>query len=117
PEDGTAAALPGTPFPLGATPGEQAGMVGTNFAIASSVADGVTLCLFDKTGQETQIPLRDNDADVWHAFVPGIGPGQAYGYRVDGPWDPGRGLRCNHAKLLLDPYAKAISGSVAFGPE
>ncbi len=72
PEDGTAAALPGTPFPLGATPGEQAGMVGTNFAIASSVADGVTLCLFDKTGQETQIPLRDNDADVWHAFVPGI---------------------------------------------
>ena len=111
------AALPGTPFPLGATPGEQAGVAGTNFAIASSVADSVTLCLFDKAGAETQIPVRDNDADVWHAFVPGIGPGQAYGYRVGGPWDPARGLRCNPAKLLLDPYAKAISGSVSFGPE
>ena len=114
--DGSAA-LPGTPFPLGATPGEQAGVAGTNFAIASSVADSVTLCLFDKTGTETQIPVRDNDADVWHAFVPGVGPGQVYGYRVGGPWDPARGLRCNPAKLLLDPYAKAISGSVIFGPE
>ena len=111
------AALPGTPFPLGATPGEQAGVAGTNFAIASSVADSVTLCLFDNAGAETQIPVRDNDADVWHAFVPGVGPGQAYGYRVGGPWDPARGLRCNPAKLLLDPYAKAISGSVTFGPE
>jgi len=112
-----AVALPGSPFPLGATPGEQFGVAGTNFAIASSVADGVTLCLFDAAGAETQIPLRDNDADVWHAFVPGAGPGQAYGYRVSGPWDPARGLRCNPAKLLLDPYAKAISGSVLFGPE
>ena len=68
-------------------------------------------------GAENQIPLTDNDADVWHAFVPGAGPGQAYGYRVAGPWDPARGLRCNPAKLLLDPYARAISGSVAFGPE
>jgi glycogen operon protein len=68
------AALPGTPFPLGATPGEQAGVAGTNFAIASSVADSVTLCLFDKAAAETQIPVRDNDADVWHTFVPGIGP-------------------------------------------
>src|SRR5215472_4642698 len=109
--------LPGGPFPLGATPGEHLGIAGTNFAIASSVADSVTLCLFDEAGAETQIPVRDNDADVWHAFVPGIGPGQAYGYRVAGPWDPGRGLRCNPAKLLLDPYARAISGSVAFGPE
>ena len=114
---GTVSALPGMPFPLGATPGEQAGVAGTNFAIASSVADSVTLCLFDKAGAETQIPVRDNDADVWHAFVPGVGPGQAYGYRVGGPWDPARGLRCNPAKLLLDPYAKAISGSVSFGPE
>ena len=117
PDAGVAAALPGKPFPLGATPGEQVGIAGTNFAIASSVADGVTLCLFDDAGAETQIPLRDHDADVWHAFVPGIGPGQAYGYRVAGPWDPARGLRCNPAKLLLDPYAKAISGSVLFGPE
>ena len=105
---GAAVALPGKPFPLGATPGEQAGTAGTNFAIASSVADSVTLCLFDGAGAETQIPLRDNDADVWHAFVPGVGPGQAYGYRVAGPWDPARGLRCNPAKLLLDPYAKEI---------
>src|SRR6201989_121922 len=114
---GAAVALPGRPFPLGATPGEQAGTAGTNFAIASSVAESITLCLFDEAGAETQIPLRDNDADVWHAFVPGTGPGQAYGYRIAGPWDPGRGLRCNPAKLLLDPYARAISGTVAFGPE
>ena len=117
PDGGTAAALPGLPFPLGATPGEQVGRAGTNFAIASSVADSVTLCLFDQDGRKSQIPVRDNDADVWHVFVPGVGPGQAYGYRVSGPWDPARGLRCNPAKLLLDPYAKAISGSVTFGPE
>ena len=110
-------AVSGSPFPLGATPGEHLGIAGTNFAIASSVADSVTLCLFDQGGAETQIPLQDNDADVWHAFVPGIGSGQAYGYRVGGPWDPARGLRCNPAKLLLDPYAKAISGTVTFGPE
>jgi isoamylase len=110
-------ALPGTPFPLGATPGEDQGIAGTNFAIASSVAGSVTLCLFDEAGAETQIPLTDNDADVWHAFIPGVGPGQAYGYRVSGPWNPAQGLRCNPAKLLLDPYAKAISGTVSFGPE
>ena len=114
---GAAQALPGRPFPLGATPGEHLGIAGTNFAIASSVATGATLCLFDKAGAETQIPLRDNDADIWYAFVPGIGPGQSYGYRVAGPWNPAQGLRCNPAKLLLDPYAKAISGTVTFGPE
>ena len=117
PDARTAVALPGKPFPLGATPGTRVGIAGTNFAVASSVADSVTLCLFDEAGAETQIPVRDNDADVWHAFVPGIGPGQAYGYRVSGPWDPAQGLRCNPAKLLLDPYAKAISGTVSFGPE
>ena len=85
PDDRTAVAFPGTPFPLGATPGKRLGIAGTNFAIASGVATGVTLCLFDEVGAETPIPLRDNDADVWHAFVPGIGLGQAYGYRVDGP--------------------------------
>jgi isoamylase len=111
------AAIPGRPFPLGATPRKRLGLAGTNFAIASSAADRVTLCLFDEAGTETQIPLADDDADVWHAFVPGVGPGQSYGYRVDGPWDPARGLRCNQAKLLLDPYAKAVSGSVSFGPE
>ena len=112
-----AAALPGRPYPLGATPGEHLAIAGTGFAIASSVATGVTLCLFDAAGAETQIPLRDNDADIWYAFVPGIGPGQAYGYRISGPWDPARGLRCNPAKLLLDPYAKAVAGTVTFGPE
>ena len=109
--------MPGRIHPLGPVPGEHQGKVGTNFAIASSVADGVTLCLFDRSGAETQIPLRDNDGDVWHAFVPGVGPGQAYGYRVSGPWNPARGLRCNPAKLLLDPYARAVSGTVSFGPE
>jgi isoamylase len=113
----TTVTLPGKEFPLGAAPGRQAGVAGTNFAIASAVADSVTLCLFDEAGSENQIPMVDNDADVWHAFVPGVGAGQAYGYRVGGPWDPSRGLRCNPAKLLLDPYARAISGSVSFGPE
>ncbi len=108
-----ATALPGSPFPLGATPGEG----GTNFAVASGVADGMVLCLFDEAGAETQIPLRDYDAGVWHAFAPGIGEGQAYGYRAAGPYDPARGVRCNPAKLLLDPYARAFSGSVTFGPE
>ncbi|HEY6312941.1 MAG TPA: glycogen debranching protein GlgX [Streptosporangiaceae bacterium] len=108
-----ATALPGSPFPLGATPGEG----GTNFAVASGVADGMALCLFDEAGAETQIPLRDYDAGVWHAFVPEIGEGQAYGYRAAGPYDPARGVRCNPAKLLLDPYARAFSGSVTFGPE
>jgi isoamylase len=112
-EAGTLAALPGSPFPLGATPGDG----GTNFAVASGVADAMTLCLFDDTGTETQIPLQDYDAGVWHGFVPGAGAGQAYGYRVAGPYDPARGIRCNPAKLLLDPYARSISGEVAFGPE
>jgi glycogen operon protein len=109
----TAQELPGSQFPLGATLGDG----GTNFAVASSVADAVTLCLFDDAGTETRIPLVDYDAGVWHGFVPGVGPGQAYGYRVTGPYDPARGLRCNPAKLLLDPYARAVSGEVTFGPE
>ena len=106
-------ALPGSQFPLGATPQDG----GTNFAVTSGIADAVTLCLFDSAGRETQVPLQDYDAGVWHGFVPGAGPGQAYGYRVTGPYDPARGLRCNPAKLLLDPYAAAISGEVTFGPE
>ncbi len=108
-----AGSLPGSRFPLGATARDG----GTDFAIASSVADGMMLCLFDKNGAETQIPLRHNDSGVWHAFVPGTGAGQAYGYRATGPYDPARGLRCNPAKLLLDPYARAFSGTLTFGPE
>ena len=105
--------LPGTPFPLGAT----AGRGGTNFAVASGVADRVDLCLFDETGAEDRVSLRDFDAGVWHGFVPGIEVGQRYGYRIAGPYDPARGLRCNPAKLLLDPYAKALAGTVTPGPE
>ena len=105
--------LPGSQFPLGATVCDG----GTNFAVASGVADGMLLCLFDEAGAETQIPLRDYDAGVWHGFVPGIGAGQAYGYRATGPYDPARGARCNPAKLLLDPYARALHGTVTFGPE
>jgi isoamylase len=106
-------ARPGRPFPLGATVRDG----GTNFAVASGAASGMTLCLFDDAGAETQIPLPDYDSGVWHAFVPGIGPGQAYGYRAAGPYDPAGGVRCNPAKLLLDPYARAYAGAVRYGPE
>ena len=109
----TAAALPGSEFPLGATITDA----GTNFAVASEVADGMLLCLFDEAGAETRIPIQDRDAGVWHVFVPGVGAGQAYGYRATGPYDPAHGIRCNPAKLLLDPYARAFTGDVTFGPE
>ena len=80
------------------------------------MAEEVTVCLFDAaTGEETQARLEHYDAGVWHGLVPGVGPGQAYGYRVNGPFDPARGLRCNPAKLLIDPYARAISGTVTYG--
>ncbi len=105
--------LPGSPFPLGAAPGDG----GTNFAVASSAADAIVLCLFDDNGAETQIPLQEYDAGVWHGFVPGTGHGQRYGYRASGPYDPARGLRCNPAKLLLDPYARAFTGTMRPGPE
>ena len=108
-----AGSLPGSRFPLGATVRDG----GTDFAVASGVADGMMLCLFDKNGAETQIPLRQHEAGVWRASVPGAGAGQAYGYRATGPYDPARGLRCNPAKLLLDPYARAFSGTLTFGPE
>jgi isoamylase len=107
------AARPGIWYPLGATVRDG----GTNFAIASGMADGMLLCLFDEEGAETRIPMPDRDGGVWHAFVPGVGAGQAYGYRATGPYDPGRGARCNPAKLLLDPYALATASEVRFGPE
>ena len=99
---------PGGSYPLGATYDG----VGTNFALFSEVAERVELCLSDEDGTETRVPLHEVDGFVWHGYLPGIGPGQRYGYRVHGPYDPGRGQRCNPAKLLLDPYAKAIEGSV-----
>ncbi|MGA2513848.1 MAG: glycogen debranching protein GlgX [Candidatus Limnocylindrales bacterium] len=102
---------PGRPFPLGATPTHD----GTNFAVASSVADAVVLCLFDETDRETQIPLMEQDAGIWHGFASGVEPGQRYGFRVWGRYEPARGLRCNPSKLLLDPYARAIVGEVVPG--
>jgi isoamylase len=82
----------------------------------SSAGEVVTLCLFGADGAETRLPLPERDGEIWHGFVPDIGPGQAYGYRVDGPWDPARGFRCDPGKLLLDPYARAIAGDVRFDP-
>jgi glycogen operon protein len=97
---------PGRPYPLGAT---YTGS-GTNFSLFSDVATAVTLCLFDEDGTETPISLPEVDAYVWHAFLPGVEPGQRYGYRVEGPYAPDSGQRNNPNKLLLDPYAKAIHG-------
>ncbi|MEU6997365.1 glycogen debranching protein GlgX [Nonomuraea sp. NPDC046570] len=99
---------PGDPYPLGATYDGA----GTNFALFTEAADSVELCLFDDDDAETRVSLTEIEGFVWHGYLPGVGPGQRYGYRVHGPYDPGRGLRCNPAKLLLDPYAKAIEGGV-----
>jgi isoamylase len=106
---------PGTPYPLGATWDGW----GTNFALFSEVAERVELCLFTDPQDEGGGPLTEErvevievDGFVWHAYLPGIAPGQRYGYRVYGPYDPPRGLRCDGSKLLLDPYGKAIEGDV-----
>ena len=101
--------LPGRPYPLGATVSSK----GTNFAIFSQDATRVDLCLFDAEGKQTDcIALRERTAFVWHGFVRHIKPGQLYGYRIEGPWEPEKGHRFNYNKLLVDPYAKAISGKV-----
>jgi isoamylase len=99
---------PGSPYPLGAT----FDGVGTNFALFSEAATAVQLCLIASDGTETRVDLIEVDGYVWHCYLPQIQPGQKYGYRVHGPYDPARGKRCNPNKLLLDPYAKAISGQV-----
>jgi glycogen operon protein len=103
---------PGTAYPLGATWDGS----GTNFALFSEVAEQVELCLFDSDGRQTALPMPEVDGFVWHCFLPGVGPGQRYGYRVLGPYNPGRGDRCNPAKLLLDPYGKAVDGQVSWDP-
>jgi glycogen operon protein len=108
----TTTIMPGRPAPLGATCGPD----GTNFAVSSN-GEQVTLCLFADSGAETRLALPERDGDIWHGFVPGVGEGQAYGFRVSGPYDRARGLRYNPAKLLLDPYARAIDGECWFGPE
>ncbi len=99
---------PGRPFPLGATwDGE-----GTNFALFSEAAESVELCLFDRKDVETRLRLTEVTAHVWHGYVPGVNPGHRYGYRVHGPYEPRWGQRFNPAKLLLDPYAKAVDGEL-----
>jgi glycogen operon protein len=99
---------PGKPYPLGAT----FDGFGTNFALFSSVADKVELCIFDARGHEHRIALEEGIGQIWHAFLPECGPGTRYGYRVHGPWDPAKGLLCNPHKLLVDPYARAITESL-----
>ncbi len=102
---------PGHPYPLGATwDGE-----GVNFALYAENATRVDLCLFDQPKDAPEIAsirLRERSNNVWHAYVPGIKPGQLYGYRVDGPYEPQNGHRFNRNKLLMDPYAKAIAGTI-----
>ncbi|HVU75120.1 MAG TPA: glycogen debranching protein GlgX [Mycobacteriales bacterium] len=107
-------AWPGSAYPLGATYDGA----GTNFAVFSDVADQVELCLLDTDGErvtEQRLPLTEVDGGVWHCYLPGIGPGQRYGFRVHGPYEPAQGLRCNPNKLLVDPYAKAVDGDVRWG--
>ena len=99
---------PGTPYPLGATWDG----VGTNFSLFSEVADRVDLCLFDDSGNETRVDLPEMTAFIFHGYMPNVGPGQRYGYRVHGHWEPHNGHRSNPAKLLLDPYGKAQEGQV-----
>ncbi|MGO9886934.1 MAG: glycogen debranching protein GlgX [Solirubrobacteraceae bacterium] len=89
---------------------------GASFGLFSSVADTVELCLFDREGHETRFGLEQGDAFVWQGYLPGVEPGQRYGFRVHGPWDPPSGARCNPAKLLLDPYARAVAGAVRWHP-
>ena len=104
----------GRPYPLGATYDGS----GTNFSLFSSVAEGVELCLLGPNGDDTEmrVALTEVDGHCWHAYLPDVRPGQRYGYRVHGPWAPAKGLWCNPAKLLLDPYAKAIDGDVDWDP-
>src|SRR5471030_582777 len=97
---------PGEPFPHGATYDGS----GTNFSIFSEVADRIELCLFDDAGNQTLVDLPEITAFTFNGYLPNVGPGQRYGYRVHGPWAPERGHRCNPSKLLLDPYGKAVEG-------
>ena len=97
---------PGSAYPLGATFDGS----GTNFALYSEAASKVELCLFDEDGTETCVEIVDVDAYVWHGYLPQVQPGQRYGYRVHGDYDPKNGARCNPSKVLLDPYAKAKIG-------
>ena len=92
--------------PLGATPDDG----GTNFAVFSESAEAVDVCLFGDDGVETRVPLRESTYHVWHGYLPGVGAGTRYGFRIDGPFEPSRGMRFNPSKLLIDPYARALDG-------
>ena len=99
---------PGRPHPLGATwDGE-----GTNFALYAAGAEAVDVCLFDTDGVETRLSLEESTYHVWHGYLPQVHPGQRYGFRVDGPFDPANGSRWNPSKLLADPYARAFDGEL-----
>jgi pullulanase/glycogen debranching enzyme len=89
---------------------------GASFAVFSSLAEAVELCLFDEAGSETRWSLQQGEGYVWAGYLPDTRPGQRYGFRVHGPWDPRAGSRCNPAKLLLDPYARAVAGDVHWNP-
>ncbi|WP_326596437.1 glycogen debranching protein GlgX [Streptomyces sp. NBC_01803] len=109
---------PGGPQPLGARFGAGAdGTEGTNFALWAGGAEAVEVCLFDDEGRETRCLLEELTHEIWHGFLPGVRPGQRYGYRVHGRWDPPTGARWNAAKLLLDPYARAVDGEFSLPPE
>ncbi|MFB7180188.1 glycogen debranching protein GlgX [Streptomyces sp. NPDC056257] len=112
------AVWPGSSHPLGARfhHGPD-GTAGTNFALWAQGAEAVELCLFDSEGGETRCSLTELTHEIWHGFVPGVRPGQRYGFRVHGRWDPWTGARFNPAKLLLDPYARAVDGDFTLPPE
>ena len=102
----------GLPYPLGATWDGR----GTNFAVFSATAEKVELCLFDRQGRREveRIKLPERSEDIWHGYLNDVVPGQLYGYRVHGPYDPERGSRFNSHKLLIDPYAKSITGRLVW---
>ena len=104
--------LPGRPLPLGIELTPE----GAYVSLVSATADAVTLCLIEESGREDRLPLTQRDFGVWHGFIAGMSAGQRYGFRVDGPYDPARGLRFDPAKLLVDPYARALDGDVRYGP-
>src|SRR5262245_52254411 len=104
---------PGAPHPQGARWDGR----GTNFALYSQAASAVDLCLFDEAGDESRVRLEECTGFVWHGFVPGVGRGQRYGFRVHGAYDPAGGFFCDPSKLLLDPYARAIEGEVRWADE
>ena len=103
---------PGNPYPLGAAYDGA----GTNFSVFSEIATRVELCLFDEHGVQRCVDLPEVTGFIWHGYLPNIAPGQRYGFRVHGPWEPASGQRCNPSKLLLDPYGKAVEGTVQWNP-